>query len=64
MAKGYGKMPGGRKGQGNNMMGQIQAMQQQMELIQAQLAEENRDCLSGRRRGQGHHDWHAALPRS
>jgi DNA-binding YbaB/EbfC family protein len=38
MAKGYGRMPGGKK-QGS-MMGQLQAMQQQMEAIQAQLAEE------------------------
>ena len=46
MAKGYGKMPGGKKSQGG-MMGQIQAMQQQMEIIQAQLAEETVTASAG-----------------
>jgi nucleoid-associated protein EbfC len=46
MAKGYGKMPGGKKNQGG-MMGQLQAMQQQMEMIQAQLAEETVTASAG-----------------
>ncbi len=46
MAKGYGKMPGGKKSQ-SGMMGQIQAMQQQMEAIQAQLAEETVTASAG-----------------
>jgi len=47
MAKGYGKMPGGRRGQGGNMMAQLQAMQQQMEAVQAQLAEETVTASAG-----------------
>ena len=40
-------MPGGRKSQGGNMMAQIQAMQQQMETIQAQLADETVTASAG-----------------
>jgi DNA-binding YbaB/EbfC family protein len=46
MAKGYGRMPGGNKGQ-KPMMSQLQAMQQQMEAIQAQLAEETVTATAG-----------------
>lgn len=39
-------MPGGKKNQGG-MMAQVQAMQQQMEIIQAQLAEETVTASAG-----------------
>ncbi|MBI9048886.1 MAG: YbaB/EbfC family nucleoid-associated protein [Anaerolineaceae bacterium] len=46
MAKGYGRQAGGRKGMpgggagGGNMMNQLKAMQEQMEAVQAQVAQE------------------------
>ncbi len=42
MAKGYNRPPGGKKGGagGGGMMQQIKALQEQMEQVQAQLAEE------------------------
>lgn len=46
MAKGYGRMSGGKKNQGG-MMAQVQAMQQQMEIIQTQLAEETVTASAG-----------------
>lgn len=41
MAKGFNRPPGGGGGMGgNNMMSQLRRMQEQMEVAQAQLAEE------------------------
>ncbi len=42
MAKGYNRPPGGKKGGagGGGMMQQIKALQEQMEQVQAQLADE------------------------
>jgi nucleoid-associated protein EbfC len=40
MAKGFNRPPGGRQGGGGGMMQQLKMMQEQMESVQAKLAEE------------------------
>ncbi len=40
MAKGFNRPPGGKTGGGGGMMQQLKALQEQMEAVQAQLAEE------------------------
>jgi DNA-binding YbaB/EbfC family protein len=40
MAKGFNKSAGGGLGAGGGMMGQLRKMQEQMEVVQARLAEE------------------------